>query len=1333
MHKAFPLPVLEFPLAEEVLTASEESAHYQKKRDATVEKIALLLKSSSNCQSKSYDSYAKLVPHVSPYILGVTAQQVIKLVKKGRTITLTADDMQKRKNDVKARTTLLLSLPDEHQLRFIKYKTTQELWAAILKTFDDDLYNHLKVYESEVQKESEPNSQNMAFISSAKHISGNEEVNTASVSTARVYKVDKAMGTIDQTLFIRWQRGDFILVQVYVDDIIFGSSNLQLCREFKALMHEKFQMSAMGELNFFLGLQVLQKEDGIFLSQDKYVGDILKKFGHSDVRLANTLMNKENPWGKDGTGKDVDLHHYRSMIGSLMYLTASKPDIMFAVCARARHQVTPKECHLHERIVATSTTEAEYVAAASCCGQVLWIQNQLLDYGLQFCDYHNMVAILEKSEQNVDFHPIADFVEASPLRYALTFKPTVYVSHIRQFWSTARIETTEEGTKILATIDGILRIVTESSLRRNLKLKHEEGISSLSDAELFENLTLKGYNISPNQKFTFQKVAILPLLLRARIAQSSALPPVADEPASPLRDVSQGEACPTVSSLDAEQDRANIAKTSTLPHESTSRRMEKEGVQTDLEMMPQSRGGGWMKGEAAKKGSNDKEEMINVLTSIDATTVLSSGVAEVPTGSGSIPTAKVPTGSDVVPTAGLIFATATVVTPCSRIKRKEKMIESKTPKKKKIQEQMDNYMARQLEEDMEREAQRMNEQIAKDAKIARIHAEEELRIELISDMVRYQDNYSKVHKYQTLQRKPRSKKQKKDYYMAVINGHAGWKTKDFKGMSFKQIEAKFNTVWKQIKDFILIGSKEETKKFKRKGLIIEQVSKKKLKTSEEVPEEVKATEEVPKDKVKEMMQLVPIEEMYVEALQVKHPIIDWKVHIKGQRNYWKIIRLGVKESLNIRPASSDKDMEIWVELKRLYEPDVKDQLWTHTQNMMHVLVEWKLYDSCGVHHVTSKDNEIFMLIEKDYPLRKGLEIMMISYKLQVENYSQMANPHHLASEPLGDHGHTYRKKAITKPTPPARDPRDVETIERLQKRIQELEIREDIYAHQFHSEFHGQDYNHTVTFLENVQTHTKVVHSVTFLEKVQTRRKVVHSGLLYQNNVKEVFSILNIVHPKFLKMETPKQIKRRMLSRSSIEKDLRKSSNNEFYEDGENTLAKDDNHKRKELLIKDLREMTNLKNKENKERLENNSEEGFFHTSWKQSQKRVERSVVRVQAIFRSKKQKKIIRSNTHYSVQANKHHKRVVSQKGDLVWIYLCKEKFLARRFEKLKLGVDSPFRVQKKINDNAYKIELLGHYNVSAAFNVSDLSPYSRESEDEENSRTSFSQAGEENDADL
>ncbi|GJX38220.1 putative ribonuclease H-like domain-containing protein [Tanacetum coccineum] len=153
-------------------------------------------------------------------------------------------------------------------------------------------------------------------------------------------------GKIDQTLFIKKQKGDILLVQVYVDDIIFGSINKELCTAFEKLMKDKFQMSSMGELTFFLGLQVQQKEDGIFISQDKYVDEILKKFNYTDVKSASTPVDLEKPLVKDGDADDVDVHLYRSMIGSLMYLTASRPDIMFVVCACARFQVTPKTSHL---------------------------------------------------------------------------------------------------------------------------------------------------------------------------------------------------------------------------------------------------------------------------------------------------------------------------------------------------------------------------------------------------------------------------------------------------------------------------------------------------------------------------------------------------------------------------------------------------------------------------------------------------------------------------------------------------------------------------------------------------------------------------------------------------------------------------------------------------------------------------------------------------------------------------------------------------------------------------------------------------------------------------
>ncbi|GJS68552.1 putative ribonuclease H-like domain-containing protein [Tanacetum coccineum] len=188
----------------------------------------------------------------------------------------------------------------------------------------------------------------------------------------RVYKVEKALyglhqapkawyetlstylldiefqkGKINKTLFIKRYKGNILLVQVYVDDIIFGSTKKELYNAFEKLMHEKFQMSSMGELTFFLGLQVQQKKDGIFISQDKYVGEILKKLGFTEVKTASILMETQKPLLKDKDGEEVDVHMYRSMIGSLIYLTSSRPDIMFAVCACARYQVNPKISHLY--------------------------------------------------------------------------------------------------------------------------------------------------------------------------------------------------------------------------------------------------------------------------------------------------------------------------------------------------------------------------------------------------------------------------------------------------------------------------------------------------------------------------------------------------------------------------------------------------------------------------------------------------------------------------------------------------------------------------------------------------------------------------------------------------------------------------------------------------------------------------------------------------------------------------------------------------------------------------------------------------------------------------
>nr|GEY32826.1 uncharacterized mitochondrial protein AtMg00810-like [Tanacetum cinerariifolium] len=267
-----------------------------------------------------------------------------------------------------------------------------------------------------------------------------ETVVANSTTEAEYVTASSYYGQIDKTLFIKRNKGDILLVQVYVDDIIFGSTKKEMCDAFEILMHKKFQMSSMGELTFFLGLQVKQKQDGIFTSQDKYVAEILKKFGFSEVNTASKPMETSKPLLKDEDRQEVDVHVYRSMIGSFMYLISSRPDIMFVVCVR--QQVSPKVSHFQavkrifrylkgqpklrlwypkdspfeldaytdsdyagssldkksttggcqflscrlisyqckkQTVIANSTTEAEYVAASSCCGQMMKLRGRTND------------------------------------------------------------------------------------------------------------------------------------------------------------------------------------------------------------------------------------------------------------------------------------------------------------------------------------------------------------------------------------------------------------------------------------------------------------------------------------------------------------------------------------------------------------------------------------------------------------------------------------------------------------------------------------------------------------------------------------------------------------------------------------------------------------------------------------------------------------------------------------------------------------------------------------------------------------------------------------------
>ena len=153
-------------------------------------------------------------------------------------------------------------------------------------------------------------------------------------------------GQVDRTLFVKQDEKSLFVAQVYVDDIVFGSSIDTLTQEFSKEMKKEFEMCMVGELNYFLGLQVKQQKDEIFISQEKYAKNLVKRFGLDSKKHASTPMSSSIKLSSDPIGMEVDLTLYKSIIGSLLYLTTSRPDISFSVGICARFQAAPKESHM---------------------------------------------------------------------------------------------------------------------------------------------------------------------------------------------------------------------------------------------------------------------------------------------------------------------------------------------------------------------------------------------------------------------------------------------------------------------------------------------------------------------------------------------------------------------------------------------------------------------------------------------------------------------------------------------------------------------------------------------------------------------------------------------------------------------------------------------------------------------------------------------------------------------------------------------------------------------------------------------------------------------------
>ncbi|GJX30200.1 retrovirus-related pol polyprotein from transposon TNT 1-94 [Tanacetum coccineum] len=760
-------------------------------------------------------------------------------------------------------------------------------------------------------------------------------------------------GIIDKTLFIKNSKGDILLVQVYVDDIIFGSTKKSLCIEFEGLMHKKFQISSMRELTFFLGLQVKQKDDGIFISQDKYVADILKKFDFVTMKTTSTPIETHKALLKDEEAEDVDVHLYKLMIGSLMYLTASRPDIMFAVCACARDSPFDLEAF----------SDSDYAGASldrkSTTGGCQFLGKRLISWQ---CKKQTIVAnsTTKATEENAEFHRIVDFLTTSSIHYALNFV-------------------------------GKTVVISESSMRSDLHFNDEDGITCLENTTIFKNLALMGQAL--------QKDTQLP-------QTSVPIPNVADEAVFKERDDRVVRATTTAASLDATQASGNITKTQSmaisndpisqeiglgdrlrvlaLEQSKTAQDLVINKLQKKvkrLEKAPRARTLGMKLFKIDSDFDVLDDAMENIEGGSTAEQITTAGDT-LNTASINVSTARLSNGSAVGPstsTTGDIFkdemttiadtlvairsarprTTSVVIrnveeeprratlvpTVQSQDKRKGKMVEPKPTLKnpRKAQIQMDEELAQRVAEQEAKDAALIEqidvfyckaldaESVLSPSVTARLQEQEREQFSVneharfLVESIAARKKFFVAQKAAEIRNRPPTITQLRNQMITYLKHMGKYTHNQLKSKNFEEIQ----------------NSKKAESSKKRP----------RAKHDEESVKKQKLQDDAEKEELRACLDIVQGDDIAidVESLATKYPIGD---------------------------------------LKTLFEPCEEDEVRRNQQG--YNLINWRLFDSCGV-HVLLMDNEIaiHMMIEKKYPLTQEMLSMMINRRLEVDHESEM--------------------------------------------------------------------------------------------------------------------------------------------------------------------------------------------------------------------------------------------------------------------------------------------------------------------------------------------------------
>nr|GEV43529.1 uncharacterized mitochondrial protein AtMg00810-like [Tanacetum cinerariifolium] len=890
-------------------------------------------------------------------------------------------------------------------------------------------------------------------------------------------------------------------------------------------------------------------------------------------KSASTPIDAEKPLLKDSDGEDVDVHTYRSMIGSLMYLTSSRPDIIFAVCACARFQVTPKVSHLNavkrifrylkgkpylglwypkdlpfdlvaysdgdyagasldkkstigecqflgcrliswqckkQTVVATSSTEVEYVAAASGCAQVLWIQNQLLDYG----DSPLLGVNTPRSDEDrLKLMELMVFLLQKDVWVEIGITATRLSSYCCQanFWNSVSVKRSGDVTRLQALVDKKNIVISEVVIREILQLNDAEGVICLPNEEIFAGLAQMGYEkpstkltfykaffsmicLSKGQRFNFSKYIFdslvrnvdssskfymyprfIQLIIQAQVADLSTYttrfisPDLTQKVFDNMRRVGKGfsgvetplfegmiaDRQPAEEELRAEhvqvdvavaaavvedvvedvaEDVAHVATPSPPPHgipsppqepssppqqphvtpptpthehDNVSQRLEivklkarvKKLEQTDKVKSSKLRRLRKVGASRQVESSDDMEDVFNQERMNEDEWIELVKDAEIAESEGrqadkqaKIYNIDLDHSSKVLIVAaytrrrkGVIIrdpeeelSLKTSETPAETLKVKDKdkgtMVETPKPMKKKDQIEMDAEYARKLQEEIDRDHDRFNKDVDWDAAIDNVNQKSS-------------SNPQYIKRYQGMKKIPQTESEARKNMMIYLKNTAGYKIDFFKGMTYAQICPIFQARFDENIRFPFKSIEEMEEEDQEIIKSINETPAQKAAKRRKLNEEAQEAEDLRKQ-----LEVVEDEDddVFVEAtpLASKVPIVDYQIVLIDNKPRSREFMENSERQISTSKPTNFSDEYLLLTLKTMFEePDGQDAIWRNQKSVhgLALVKRWKLLTLCGVHIITLSTVQLFLLVERRYPLsRFTLEQLVNVARLQVK-------------------------------------------------------------------------------------------------------------------------------------------------------------------------------------------------------------------------------------------------------------------------------------------------------------------------------------------------------------